>query len=442
MKKIRQCENENDEIKGSEDRLGDLPDCVLLHILSFLNTKHVVQTCVLSTRWRHLWKRIPTLILHCSKFTTKKHFTIFVSKILTLRDPSTALHALDLDRRGDIEPHVLKKILNYVSSNKTHLKELGISIHGDGCLVMSCVSSCHALTSLNLSIYPRVRKVNINDLRQFHALAGHGLVLFSWLLDFANVESLTVTSTTLQILSLVPDLFEVKLPSLCNLKLLEVELIPLYDGSLSQSIEDSMLEKAAAKSCKEVAKLRKAFNAGLVPPAIPDGMVDFLRQNSPSAVVNISTYFPDHFNLKQVEESIKGAKIVKYRSRYAAPGSSSIAPASAPAPSSVSVPASAAPPNLHLCCADKEPLSAIYSSRNCSRMTTEASIFKSVFNLLMINHHMKIRCRSINVTPTLHFLMMGSEEFSSYLTSYNAFSANLSLTMGSEEFPSYLKSVV
>ncbi|CAJ2678322.1 putative F-box/FBD/LRR-repeat protein At1g78760 [Trifolium pratense] len=494
MKKIRQCENENDEIKGSEDRLGDLPDCVLLHILSFLNTKHVVQTCVLSTRWRHLWKRIPTLILHCSKFTTKKHFTIFVSKILTLRDPSTALHALDLDRRGDIEPHVLKKILNYVSSNKTHLKELGISIHGDGCLVMSCVSSCHALTSLNLSIYPRgsrrnlnytptlfpkslnlplltslditnfvfcggesdcvepffaftklnslvirscnvkdaqiliissdtlanlainssvkkinsamqnnstnfpeikennpsnfveiklstpnlrsfnfaghliqkisgsglssVRKVNINDLRQFHALAGHGLVLFSWLLDFANVESLTVTSTTLQILSLVPDLFEVKLPSLCNLKLLEVELIPLYDGSLSQSIEDSMLEKAAAKSCKEVAKLRKAFNAGLVPPAIPDGMVDFLRQNSPSAVVNISTYFPDHFNLKQVEESIKGAKIVKYRSRYAAPGSSSIAPASAPAPSSVSVPASAAPPNLHLCCADKDDKSS------------------------------------------------------------------------------------
>ncbi|MCI84407.1 hypothetical protein A2U01_0105685, partial [Trifolium medium] len=42
-----------------------------------------------------------------------------------------------------------------------------------------------------------------------------------------------------------------------------------------------------------------------------------------------------------------------YRSRYAAPGSSSIAPASAPAPSSVAVPASAAPPSLHLCCAEK-----------------------------------------------------------------------------------------
>ncbi|KAK2437060.1 hypothetical protein QL285_021997 [Trifolium repens] len=148
----------------------------------------------------------------------------------------------------------------------------------------------------------------------------HGLLLFSWLQDFANVESLTVTSTTLQILSLVPDLLEVKLASLCNLKSLEVELIPLHDGSLSQSIKDAMLKKAAAKSRKEVVKLRKAFKARLEPPAIPEGIVDFLRQNSPSAEVNIKTDYPDDFNLKQVEESIKSAKIVKHRSRFVAPG--------------------------------------------------------------------------------------------------------------------------
>jgi hypothetical protein len=81
---------------------------------------------------------------------------------------------------------------------------------------------------------------------------------------------------------------------------LEVELTPLYDGYLSQTIQDAMLKKAAAKSRKEVAKLRKAFKARLEPPAIPDGIVDFLRQNSPSAEVNISTGFPDLFNLKQV----------------------------------------------------------------------------------------------------------------------------------------------
>jgi hypothetical protein len=271
-----------------------------------------------------------------------KRFATFVSKILLilpLHDTSTPLHALDLDRRGDIEPQLLKKILNYVSSHDNHLQELGISLHCDRCLVMHCVSSCHALKSLKLSLYPRgshrshddmptlfpkhlnlplltnldltnfafrdgesscvepffaftklnslvihsctvidaqvlsissetlvnltierslekinlaiqnnsstfveiktdnlsnfaeiqlstphlctfnytgdliqkicgaglssVKKVNINDSRQFHALVVHGLVIFNWLLDFANVESLTLTSTTLQVTCLV-----------------------------------------------------------------------------------------------------------------------------------------------------------------------------------------------------------------------------------------------
>ncbi|XP_045826030.1 putative F-box/FBD/LRR-repeat protein At1g78760 isoform X2 [Trifolium pratense] len=470
MKKQRQCENENGEIKGSDDRLSDLPDCVLLHIFSFLNTKHVVQTCILSKRWRHLWKRISTLILHSSSFTTKKRFTIFMSKILTLRDTSIALHALDLDRSGDIEPLVFKKILNYVSSHKTHLKELGISVGGaDSSLIMSCVSSCHALTSLKLSIssmrnirrnfgdalFPKslnlpaltsldltnfvfcggesghaepfsaftklislvlhwwklrdaqilsisnetlvnlamhnyshdiakieisakclrtftitgyviykicgsslssVKQVNI-DAQDFDIPNDYGLVLLSWLQDLANVESLTVTSTTLQILSLVPGLLEVQLPSLCNLKSLEVELKPMSDSTLLYFlIKEAMLEKAAAgKSRKEVAKLKKAFKC-LEPPAIPDGIVDFLKQNSQSAKVNITTDSSTSFNLKQIVESIKGAKYIKYPSQFTVPDSSSVAPASAS--SSAAVPATVAPPNLHLCCAEKNDASS------------------------------------------------------------------------------------
>ncbi|CAK8577882.1 unnamed protein product [Lathyrus sativus] len=406
----------------NEDRLSDLPDSVILHILSFLNTNHAIRTCLLSTRWKHLWKCIPTLILHFSRATTDEHFSVFVSKILSLRDKSTALHALDLYRQCDIEPQLLQKILNCVCSHNTHLQKLGISVCGDSDLILSCVSSCRALTSLKLSVYPRgsnnrqtlfpnslnlpaltsldlanfvfcggengcvepflaftklnslvIRGCKVMDAHIFtissetlvnltmnsnssllakiklntpslctfnytgdmliHKICGSGLssikqvniqsrlslalkedalALFSWLLDFANIESLTVTSTVLQILSLVPDLLEVKLPSLCNLKSMEIELIPIRDGSLLLLMKDAMLKKAAAKSRKEVAKLRKAFKACLEPPAIPDGIVDFLRQNSPSAKVNITTDYSSSFNLKQVEKSIKGAKIIKY----------------------------------------------------------------------------------------------------------------------------------
>ncbi|GAU12508.1 hypothetical protein TSUD_377590 [Trifolium subterraneum] len=433
----------------NEDSLCDLPDCVLLHILSFLNSKQAVQTCVLSTRWKYLWKRIPTLILHSSKFSTMKRFATFVTRILTRRDSSIALHALDLQRRGIIETKLLKMILNYVCSHNNHIQQLGIDFTADSCPILSCVSKCRALTSLKLSIYPRcsitetlfpeslnfplltsldlthftfcggengcaepfstftklnslvisncklkdtqilnisnetlvdltmhsylskfpktklstpslctftftgglvqticgnglssVRQVNI-DAQDFAASVEYALALLTWLLDLVKVESLIVTSTTLQVLSLVPDLLEVKFTTLCNLKSLEVELEPLHYGSLYVYMEKAMLKKAAAKSRKEAAKLRKAFKAGLKSPLIPDGIVDILLQNSPSAKVNITTARPSSFNLKQVEEYVKGVNNISYCSQFAGHASSA-APASAAESASAAAPASAA----------------------------------------------------------------------------------------------------
>jgi hypothetical protein len=74
------------------DRLSDLPDCILLHVLSFLNAKYAVQTCILSKRWNNLWKLLPTLRLSSSYFDTLDGFTQFTTQILSLRDNSTALY--------------------------------------------------------------------------------------------------------------------------------------------------------------------------------------------------------------------------------------------------------------------------------------------------------------------------------------------------------------
>ncbi|XP_050900126.1 putative F-box/FBD/LRR-repeat protein At1g78760 [Lathyrus oleraceus] len=496
---------------GNEDRLSDLPECIILHILSFLTIQHAVQTCVLSTRWKHLWKRIPTLNLNSHEFRTLKIFSVFLSKILSLHDTSTALYAVNLIRGRTIEPRLLKRFLNYVISHNTHLQQLGISVCGDTGLVFNCISSCRALTSLTLSVrskwsdllatlFPKslnlplltsldlkhfvfcgdengcaepflaftklkslvifgckVRdaqilsisnntlvnlamhynsslhakiKLNAPSLSTFtytgshhiHEICGSGLssvkklniksahfsaskyalVLFNWLINFANIESLTVTSTVLQILSLVPDVLKVKLRCFHNLKSLKVELIQIREGSLILLIKEAMIEKAAAKSPKEVVTLRKAFETSFEPPAIPHGIVDFLRQNSPSAEVNISTEYPCFFNLKQIEESIKGVNINNYRSRFsmrssarlprlsvrssssvapglaaksasaaepasdAAPASaaepaksaSAAEPASDAAPASAAEPATAGSPNLHMCLGEKDDKSS------------------------------------------------------------------------------------
>ncbi|RHN76403.1 hypothetical protein MtrunA17_Chr2g0331731 [Medicago truncatula] len=74
-------------------------------------------------------------------------------------------------------------------------------------------------------------------------------VLLNWLVELANVESLTLSSYTLKVLSLVRGLLKVELPSLCNLKSLKIKVV--------------------------------------IPSSIRDEMVDFLIQNSPSTKVDI-----------------------------------------------------------------------------------------------------------------------------------------------------------
>nr|XP_040255115.1 MEIOTIC F-BOX protein MOF-like [Aegilops tauschii subsp. strangulata] len=53
---------------GFDDRLSDLPDCLLHDILSRLKARQVVQTCVLSRRWQHLWPTSPCLDVDIREF--------------------------------------------------------------------------------------------------------------------------------------------------------------------------------------------------------------------------------------------------------------------------------------------------------------------------------------------------------------------------------------
>lgn len=46
---------------GGEDRISALPDDLLVQILMFVPTKDVVDTMILSKRWRYIWKKVPQL---------------------------------------------------------------------------------------------------------------------------------------------------------------------------------------------------------------------------------------------------------------------------------------------------------------------------------------------------------------------------------------------
>ncbi|CAL5189326.1 unnamed protein product [Lathyrus oleraceus] len=338
-----------------KDRLSALPNSLLLQILSHLNAKQVVQTCILSTTWNNVWKDLPVLSLNSSHFKTFLSFTNFVSQILSLRNDKTSLHALNFQSLyNDIEPHLLKSILNYAFSPNLQLLHMSMAVKTQQFSL--CNFSSHTLTSLNLSprilsqrpLFPNSLKLpaltylslnffnfsscsddgyadpfsafkNLNTLiihfchvlddknllissvslvnlklqlfylsaykfelstpnlcsfyfkgYPFQNLRGHNShsnassikhvdivlpswthvqnspsILFNWLVQFALMESLTISSQTLEFLDLIPDLWKVDFPYLINMKLLKIETHKLS--------------------------------------SIPDGLGDFLLQNAPSA---------------------------------------------------------------------------------------------------------------------------------------------------------------
>lgn len=83
---------------GSDDRIGALPDALLQQILSSLPSRDAVRTCVLATRWRNLWKSVPSLRINTAgeRYGSAHALSKFVNHLLLLRD-RTPLHECEIN---------------------------------------------------------------------------------------------------------------------------------------------------------------------------------------------------------------------------------------------------------------------------------------------------------------------------------------------------------
>jgi hypothetical protein len=149
----RQKKSEIDIQNGdNSDRLSNLPDHLLLLIMEFLAPQHSVQTCVLSKRWKDLWKSRTMLTFY------HKRDRQFVSHILSGRHDSLSIHRLkyfhlnmkDKNLHVDIETKLLE-VMKYAASH--NVKQL--TVYVGPCLIKDLelppsIFHCHSLTTLRL----------------------------------------------------------------------------------------------------------------------------------------------------------------------------------------------------------------------------------------------------------------------------------------------------
>ncbi|KAG2550065.1 hypothetical protein PVAP13_9KG241900 [Panicum virgatum] len=83
-------------VAGAACRINALPSHVLSRAISFLDARQLVQTCVLSRRWRHLWRSVPRISFSRDEFDGMAEtedecdvlFKEFVNRFLMLRNPA------------------------------------------------------------------------------------------------------------------------------------------------------------------------------------------------------------------------------------------------------------------------------------------------------------------------------------------------------------------
>ncbi|TKY60857.1 putative F-box/FBD/LRR-repeat protein [Spatholobus suberectus] len=133
------------------DRLSDLPDYVLLHVMNFMDTRYAVQTCVLSKRWKDLWKSLTTLSFSYVCFINIASFNKFVSRVVSDRDDSISLLNLRIRTFGSNAPALLNRVLKYAASH--NVQHLAVTPHFSFTNIpnfLPLIFSCQSLTSLRL----------------------------------------------------------------------------------------------------------------------------------------------------------------------------------------------------------------------------------------------------------------------------------------------------
>ncbi|KAL8532172.1 hypothetical protein ACS0TY_008684 [Phlomoides rotata] len=179
-----------------DDRLSSLPESLILHILSFLPTRDVVKTTLLSKRWENLWTTLPCLNFFDSISEYDEpyshRFRNFVNQALLCWKGTKILkfiieygRSFDKSLTGDMNFWVHFAVGNKVEELNIHLmytsvamerEEAVMSGRKDVYMAPQCLYSCSSIRKLSLvGCYLQIHRPPAWD--QLKSLRIHGFYL-------------------------------------------------------------------------------------------------------------------------------------------------------------------------------------------------------------------------------------------------------------------------
>ncbi|KAK7315137.1 hypothetical protein VNO77_33669 [Canavalia gladiata] len=154
----------HDETELKMDIISTLPNCILLYIMSFMTTKEAIQTCVLSKRWKDLWKYLPTLIASNMHFQKDSFFKNFVVNVLLHRDHSSALRNISVEHKGYGPPQLLAKLVKYATSHYVEQLKIDTFVYARAkrrIVFSRSMFSSHSLKYLDISFRDSSRTITL-----------------------------------------------------------------------------------------------------------------------------------------------------------------------------------------------------------------------------------------------------------------------------------------
>ncbi|XP_026444278.1 F-box/LRR-repeat protein At3g58900-like [Papaver somniferum] len=145
-------------IGKAEDRISNLPDSLVYHILSFLETKDVARTCVLSHRWNHIWTSFPNLEFVWDGWSKPRYLT---DKFIDYADGTVRrrclsdndIHKFHITTSEHLDETLVKSWISEVVRHNVKDFSLFLCANDPSCIPQS-IFTCASLTSFQLTFFP------------------------------------------------------------------------------------------------------------------------------------------------------------------------------------------------------------------------------------------------------------------------------------------------